>query len=190
MGVTTGTRAFGDSMEEAKIKVTDRRMFTEDGELREDNQSTEEESADQQPAASRPTSQPNERSSTGPVDAGPSTAEAGPSQTEPSTHVAREPGNPGSGDRRSPDRNAAEPGPREPQFIELVASLAEPIALFLGDAELPGGESAEDLGRARYYIDLLKVLRQKTQGNLTSEEEALLGDLLYRLQMRYVQKKG
>jgi hypothetical protein len=43
---------------------------------------------------------------------------------------------------------------------------------------------------ARFYIDLLAVLRQKTAGNLTAQEAAFLEDLLYRLRVRYVQKRG
>ena len=76
------------------------------------------------------------------------------------------------------------------QFLDLVAVLAEPIALFLGDAPLPDGQSAEDLDRARMYIDLLGVLQDKTVGNVSSEEHAILDDLVYRLRMRYVEKKG
>ena len=75
-------------------------------------------------------------------------------------------------------------------FMDLVAMLAEPIALFLGDAQLPDGESAEDLERARLHIDLLQILQDKSQGNLHHEEQTVLADLLYRLRMRYVQKKG
>ncbi len=43
---------------------------------------------------------------------------------------------------------------------------------------------------ARLHIDLLDVLRQKTAGNLTAQERAFLEDLLYRLRVRYVQKRG
>ena len=43
---------------------------------------------------------------------------------------------------------------------------------------------------ARLHIDLLDVLRQKTAGNLTAQESAFLEDLLYRLRVRYVQKRG
>jgi hypothetical protein len=43
---------------------------------------------------------------------------------------------------------------------------------------------------ARLHIDLLDLLRQKTAGNLTVQESAFLEDLLYRLRVRYVQKRG
>ena len=68
--------------------------------------------------------------------------------------------------------------------------LAEPVAIYLGDLELPDGESAENLEMARLHIDLLDILRQKTAGNLTAQESTFLEDLLYRLRVRYVQKRG
>ena len=64
------------------------------------------------------------------------------------------------------------------------------MALYLGDAELPDGGSAENLDMARLHIDLLDVLRRKTAGNLSVQESATMDDLLYRLRMRYVQKRG
>ena len=50
--------------------------------------------------------------------------------------------------------------------------------------------SAENLDAARLYIDLLEVLKEKTEGNLGPEEQGLLEDLLYQLRLRYVQKRG
>lgn len=77
-----------------------------------------------------------------------------------------------------------------PSFYDLVALLAEPVSIYLGDLELPDGESAENLEMARLHIDLLDVLRQRTTGNLTAQEQGVLEDLLYRLRVRYVQKRG
>ena len=74
--------------------------------------------------------------------------------------------------------------------MDLLAMLAEPISVYLGDAVLPDGQDAANLEMARFYIDLLAVLRQKTAGNLTAQEDAVLEDLLYRLRVRYVQKRG
>ena len=71
-----------------------------------------------------------------------------------------------------------------------MSILAEPIALFLGDVPLPDGESAENLNLARFHIDLLDVLKRKTESNLSQEESTVPDDLLYRLRMRYVQKSG
>ena len=71
-----------------------------------------------------------------------------------------------------------------------MAVLAEPVSLYLGDIPLPDGQSAENLEMARLHIDLLDVLRQKTAGNVTAQESSVLEDVLYRLRLRYVQKRG
>ncbi len=68
--------------------------------------------------------------------------------------------------------------------------ITEPVAFYLGDEALPDGRSMENLDMARLHIDLLDVLRQRTAGNLTAQEQAVLEDLLYRLRVRYVQKRG
>ena len=78
----------------------------------------------------------------------------------------------------------------EPTFADLVAILAEPIGIYLGDAKLPDGRSAENLEAARLHIELLGVVKEKTDGNLSSQEAAFLEDLLYQLRLRYVQKSG
>jgi len=77
-----------------------------------------------------------------------------------------------------------------PGFLDLVELLAQPVPFYLGDAALPDGQSVENLEMARLHIDMLDVLRQRTAGNLTADELAVLEDLLYQLRMRYVQKRG
>ncbi len=160
------------------IKVTDRRMFTDTGELREgfepeENESPEPEVAAEREAAPEPISRPE------PVAA---------SAREPQAQPVADPQVPPAGPRDAPEGYSA--GPRQPQFLDLVAMLAEPVALFLGDATMPGQEPMEDLDRARMHIDLLGLLEGKCQGNLDEQESAILGDLVYRLRLRYVEKKG
>ncbi len=77
-----------------------------------------------------------------------------------------------------------------PTFLDLVGVLTEPVPFYLGDAALPDGQTMENLDAARLHIDLLDVLRQRTAGNLSAQEQAVLEDLLYRLRVRYVQKRG
>jgi hypothetical protein len=57
----------------------------------------------------------------------------------------------------------------------------------LGESPDPGtGERRPDLGQARDAIEILRLLREKTVGNRTEQESALLEELLYDVQMRYV----
>jgi hypothetical protein len=151
------------SNDQKGLKVTDKRMFTPEGELREEYrflaQNATPESA---PAAVAPEPAP---------------------AAEPPV-VEREV--PGYGSARVEIPGA--PPELGPSFYDLVSMLAEPAALYLGDLALPDGETAENLEMARLHIDLLDVLRQKTVGNLVGQEAAYLEDLLYRLRVRYVQK--
>jgi hypothetical protein len=74
-----------------------------------------------------------------------------------------------------------------PDFGGLVQSLAAQAALFLSDQRDPEtGRSLRNLDLAKYHIDLLSVLDEKTAGNLTDEEKRTLDSLLYELRMAYV----
>lgn len=144
------------------IKVTDKRMFTPDGALREEYRFLAE--ATSVPAASAVVE---------PV------APEAPAAAEPV--VPLDP---------SPVLELPSTGQPGPSFYDLLQALAEPIPFYLGDAPMPDGASGENLEAARFYIDLLDVLRQKTAGNLSAQEASVLADLVYRLRVRYVQKRG
>jgi uncharacterized protein DUF1844 len=185
------------SNEKKDIKVTDKRMFTPDGRLREDYLFLDEKSTST--AAAEPSAQP-EPAAVPPPRPEPQWEAPPPQRLGADSQLF------GADSQRlgaEPQRFGAEPepGPRMdlpatppelggPSFFDLVAMLAEPVPIYLGDAALPDGEDATNLEMARFYIDLLAVLRQKSAGNLTAEEAAFLEDLLYRLRVRYVQKRG
>ncbi len=198
------------SKESKEIKITDKRMFTADGELRQEYRFLDEKSTAPAatPAAAGPATPATSRDAAG--------ARPEPSAAASSSgRAAVEAGTPGrgeaypeehSGRHERPERSEAAFGgagesgavlelPGSPpglgaSFYDLAAMLAEPVAIYLGDLELPDGQSAENLEMARLHIDLLDILRQKTAGNLTAQESAFLEDLLYRLRVRYVQKRG
>ena len=159
------------------MKVTDRRMFTDDGELREEYRFLEQQKAGAAgTAAEQPPSGASQDSPPSPAEAPAGGAKQAPSATPfPGPGAAEAP--------QMPPRRAQAPG-----FMDLIAVLAEPIAFLLGDAQLPDGQSAQDLPRARLHIDLLAVLQEKTRGNVSEQETALLEDLLAQLRMRYVEK--
>ena len=159
------------------MKVTDKRMFTPDGELREEYRFLNEKSTATtmaeatEPAAEAPRPEPEP-------------ARQEPVRPAPARHAA---GYPEPMESSGLGAGAPQGGPG---FLDLAAMLAEPAAIYLGDAPLPDGQWAEDLEMARLHIDLLDVLRQKTAGNLTAQESAIIEDLIYRLRVRYVQKHG
>lgn len=69
----------------------------------------------------------------------------------------------------------------------LLLSLASTAMLYLGAPGPDGKTGPANLPRAQEMIDLLAVLEHKTAGNLTPDESALLGNLLYTLRLRYVE---
>ncbi|HOX08962.1 MAG TPA: DUF1844 domain-containing protein [Planctomycetota bacterium] len=76
----------------------------------------------------------------------------------------------------------------EADFMHFVSSLAMQVMMFLGQVENPMvGKRILDLGAAKYNIDILGILAEKTKGNLTKEEEAAMTRLLSELRMGYVQ---
>lgn len=160
-------------MTDDEIKITDKRMFTSDGELKDEFQHLEEGAASA-PAAAEVVAE-SEHATDDEIRSAP--AQAGePPASEPEQGRVEIP--------------LGSEGLDELSFFDLVGMVAQPIAIYLGDAKLPGGESAENLDMARLHIDLLEVLRKKTAGNLTAKEHTFLEDLLYQLRMRYVQKRG
>jgi len=153
---------------EKKIKVTDKRLFTAEGELKKEFRHLEDESPSEPAAAPPP-----------PVSESAVDEPVEPRQADEDQVAAIEP--------------ETHPGGRayiSPTFYDLVGVVAQPIALYLGDATMPDGESLENLELARLYIDLLEILYKKAGSNLTPEEEGFLKDLLYQLRLRYVEKTG
>lgn len=74
-------------------------------------------------------------------------------------------------------------------FNFILNNLAMPALAFLGDVPDPStGQTQLNLPVAKLFIDSLAVLREKTRGNLTAEEEHLLSGLLADLQLRFVEK--
>ena len=77
----------------------------------------------------------------------------------------------------------------EPTFANFVLSLSTTAIFHFGDYPDPVGNQAEkNLPAAQHTIDLLSMLKTKTEGNLSAEERKLLDTILYELRMRYVQE--
>jgi hypothetical protein len=73
-------------------------------------------------------------------------------------------------------------------FATFVLSLSHSALMHLGEAPHPETNAVEkNLALARQTIDLIAMLEEKTKGNLTGDEERLLGQILYDLRMRFVE---
>jgi hypothetical protein len=72
-------------------------------------------------------------------------------------------------------------------FERFMASLYMSAMMQLGLMHEQGGQPRVDLIGARQTIDTLSLLSEKTKGNLTSPEENFLQNVLYELRMAYVE---
>ena len=72
-------------------------------------------------------------------------------------------------------------------FFNYIASLGFQTMIFLGEMPNPITNQVEkNLKQAKFLIDTLVILRDKTKGNLSKEEDDLLNGSIYELQLRYV----
>ena len=93
------------------------------------------------------------------------------------------------------ESSKSEPTQKEPQepfkidFSTFIMSLTSSAFYHLGDIADPETAKTEtNLPAVQQTIDMLIMLREKTQNNLTQEETKLLEQLIYELQMKFVAK--
>jgi len=73
-------------------------------------------------------------------------------------------------------------------FTTFILSLSHSALMHLGEAPHPESEDAPvNLPLARQTIDLIGMIEDKTKGNLTGDEERLIGQILFDLRMRCVE---
>jgi len=97
-------------------------------------------------------------------------------------------GQPLSSSPQTPPEDVPQAG-AEPQldFFNYIASLGFQTMIFLGEMPNPVTNKTEkNLKQAKFLIDTLVILRDKTKGNLSKEEDDLLNGSIYELQLRYV----
>ena len=108
-------------------------------------------------------------------------APAPPAQPDPVPPIQGAPA-PSPGSPPPPDAPAG-----GPDLQGLFIMLASSALVNLGEAADPAtGERIVDLEQARDAVDLLVMLRTKTEGNRTAQESHLLEEILYELQVRFV----
>ena len=107
-------------------------------------------------------------------------------QPEPSP-VKPPPRPTGQGQARPSQQAPQAPG--QADFSFFLSSLSMQALMCLGELPHPSTNQVhEDLEQARTLIDVLGMLQEKTKGNLTSQEQSLLEELLYELRLKYVEK--
>jgi hypothetical protein len=92
------------------------------------------------------------------------------------------------GRKGEPRKEEAERAPLpEVNFNSLIFSLSSSVLLHLGEIADPvSGEKKIDIALAKHTIDTIAMLKEKTTGNLTGEEEKFLDSILTDLRWRYV----
>jgi hypothetical protein len=159
--------------------VTDRRLFTADGEVRQDISEEQVSTSTPPPPATNSGSSASVLSSEQQGPPAPTAAEQQAqadayrksstdldARVEQSGHSAKE---------------------LEMTFERFMASLYMSAMLQLGLMQEEGGQPRLDLIGARQTIDTLSLLSEKTKGNLTSAEANFLQNVLYELRMAYVE---
>lgn len=74
-----------------------------------------------------------------------------------------------------------------PHFLQLVMSLQSAAMFQMGKTASPiSGKIERDMIQAKISIDLLKMLQEKTKGNLSEQEKQVIDSTIYNLQMNYV----
>ena len=152
-----------DESEEVNFKVADRRKFNSDGSVRD--------GVTLEPAKVEV-----------PKDA-PAAAVSEPDSEPESSHAAE------PLDETGADDDGDIPGANDPaSFVNFLSTLATNAAAALGAIPHPAtGQRSLDLETGKYWLDVLAMVREKTNGNLHPKESRLLEGLLADLRLQYVQ---
>lgn len=79
--------------------------------------------------------------------------------------------------------------PEIADFGFFITTLAIQASICLGQVENPAtNKKEENLPQAKLIIDTLDMLKQKTKGNLTKQENEVLDSMLYELRIQYISK--
>ena len=92
-------------------------------------------------------------------------------------------------DHRGAASEAHEAREAPADFRHFVMGLAAECGRLLAGEGLPEGTPpAEALAGARSIVSILEMLKAKTEGNRTKDEDALLAELLFQLRMAYIER--
>jgi hypothetical protein len=181
--------------EESEFKVSDRRLFTADGQLRSD--------ADEEQVTAAVGAVPSAQAAAPPMPAATANvstiSEAAPAPPAPESDIPEPP----SATEQQEQHDAYKKSSRdldarvelsghsakelEMSFERFMASLYMTAMMQLGLMHEQGGQPGVDIIGARQTIDTLGMIAEKTKGNLTPKEQGFLQNCLYELRMAYVE---
>ena len=181
-----------DKKQESSFTVTDRRLFTADGELRPE---AREESEAPKQAAPPPKPPVAEQTPVAQEKISPSTA----AETAEERDMPVPPSNAEQEAQAAAYRQSSKDLDTQVElsghsakefeitFERFMASLYMTAMLQLGLMRQQGEQPRVDIIGARQTIDTLSLISEKTKGNLTAAEENFLQNSLYELRMAYVE---
>ena len=168
-----------ETNEEPVLKVTDKRKFNVDGSLREGIKIEKEEPKEDISAKVEQTSNIISEANEPLPQTHPSAQAETPNipETKPAVETKQE-------EEEEEDIMDDE---NPSSFINFLSTLVTNAAASLGAMPHPvTGQQSVDLDTGKYWIDVLAMLQEKTDGNLSSQEEKLLKSVLGDLQMQYL----
>ena len=91
-------------------------------------------------------------------------------------------------------KNQEQPQHRGPlpkgDLAALISMLTTQAFFSMGAFKIEGQQHEPDLELARYNIDMLETIEEKTKGNLSEQEQKVLQDTLNQVRMAYVKIAG
>jgi hypothetical protein len=185
-----------DSKHEETFKVVDRRLFGEDGELRQDV--VEQERRNEEAAEKKAAAQAQKKAEAAAASsAGKAVPAQMPSPAPANAGAMDAPGAAGNGnalagvtpeDAATEAQDAGEMNPTSRSFQMLIDFLTRNAAAMLGGMADPRtGQAFVDLEGAREVIDMLDALREKTRGNLSKEDDNLLIEVIGSLKLTFME---
>jgi hypothetical protein len=91
--------------------------------------------------------------------------------------------------KKTDDRKGRSVPLPEVDFASFVLTLSSSALFHFGEfADPVSGKRERNLDMAKQTIDILGVLREKTRGNLSKDEEHLMDSLLHELRIKYVEE--
>ena len=171
--------------------VTDRRKFTVEGEPRADAPVESSAPASTpappvEPSAAKPPQQENAATPHPEKPSAPKQEKHAAKQE--SASGARQPvaSGPDLATGYSPERERASFGGQKMEFVHLLDMLVQTAMMYAGAMDT-GAERRVDIVGLRQMIDLIAILQEKTKGNLSEQEEAVLKNTLFQLRMTYME---